>query len=215
MHPDKYLAAEKYRERWYQVGLLAATGITIGITAILLICFKRPLPTEKLWLLSTPLVPWVVLAVVLAFWRRSDFFALPLACPECEVQIGQLHIPGCTLEDCPFCGGEIVGCGCIHTVLGLSAEESKYVESYLDASIEPIKSILERWNRALEQKGRLPYGPRRLAIQISRDQIENGIILHDVTIAKDSATAVYRTQDGSAIPVTFRWIKYGWIMEDD
>lgn len=37
-------------------------------------------------------------------------------CFDCAVLPGQLHVPGCELERCPVCGGQVVNCGCLDTL---------------------------------------------------------------------------------------------------
>lgn len=34
------------------------------------------------------------------------------ACPECGAKDGQLHILGCSLENCPRCAKRLNNCGC-------------------------------------------------------------------------------------------------------
>ena len=36
----------------------------------------------------------------------------PRACGDCAVLPGELHVPGCDLECCPVCRGQVISCGC-------------------------------------------------------------------------------------------------------
>ena len=75
-----------------------------------------------------------------------------------------LHDFFCLKERCPFCHGQLATCDCIYEVLGLSPEERRAVEEYENDSVEPLEGIMERWKLALNEKGRIPYQPRRLGI---------------------------------------------------
>lgn len=35
-----------------------------------------------------------------------------LACHDCAVEKGQLHVPGCDVEECPRCCGQAISCPC-------------------------------------------------------------------------------------------------------
>lgn len=82
---------------------------------------------------------------------------MPRTCADCGCIEGRLHELFCTKERCPFCGNQLVSCGCISRVLNLSPEEKKVVEEYVDDSVEPLKGINEKWATALNNKGRVPF----------------------------------------------------------
>src|SRR5262245_26027413 len=78
-------------------------------------------------------------------------------CPDCEVRSGELHELFCTKERCPFCGGQLISCDCIRSVLKLSDPERQALEEYIDDSVPPLSHIMQRWRDALDKKGRVPF----------------------------------------------------------
>lgn len=85
-------------------------------------------------------------------------------CPDCETENGKLHDLYCTKERCPFCHGQLISCGCLPEVLKLNERERQCLDEYIDDSIEPLKGIMERWEGALNEKGRVPFVSRPLTI---------------------------------------------------
>ena len=37
----------------------------------------------------------------------------PDRCGDCNVKAGMYHHPGCDIEECPRCGGQLISCGCL------------------------------------------------------------------------------------------------------
>ena len=44
--------------------------------------------------------------------ERIDWGAEERACHDCAVIKGELHVPGCDVERCPWCDGQKISCPC-------------------------------------------------------------------------------------------------------
>lgn len=45
--------------------------------------------------------------------RLSVKYDGPDQCHDCNIQPGGYHHPGCDVEVCPKCGGQLISCGCL------------------------------------------------------------------------------------------------------
>jgi hypothetical protein len=44
--------------------------------------------------------------------EQDDWDADAVPCHDCRVLKGEFHVPGCDVEQCPVCGGQLIGCAC-------------------------------------------------------------------------------------------------------
>ena len=82
-------------------------------------------------------------------------------CHDCGVVEGVLHVPGCDMERCPFCGAQLISCACAYAMLGLR-DPSRFGTETDHLSPEIYEHGLTdeqsaRWDAALRAKGLIPY----------------------------------------------------------
>jgi len=44
-----------------------------------------------------------------------------IKCHDCGAREGEYHQPGCDMETCPFCCGQLISCDCPYNLLGIDA----------------------------------------------------------------------------------------------
>ena len=96
----------------------------------------------------------------------------PKTCHDCGVSEGGLHIPGCDMERCPFCGGQLISCNCIYEKFYGGTYEPMKWDSENDCLAQghptnglpeevyyngPPDDVMDKWETLLEAKGRIPY----------------------------------------------------------
>ena len=82
-------------------------------------------------------------------------------CHDCGAEEGQLHDMGCDCERCPFCGGQLITCGCCYKILDLR-NPRRYSSRTAHLPPEVYASGLSdeqgrRWLFILDKKGRIPW----------------------------------------------------------
>lgn len=77
-------------------------------------------------------------------------------CPDCDVEIGQEHIPGCDLAECPLCHWQDISCGCPAEAKGGT------MDVWLGLGHRTLHKIAleeDLWCHDLDEKG-VPCHPR-------------------------------------------------------
>lgn len=82
-------------------------------------------------------------------------------CGACGAREGQLHLPGCEEEQCPFCEGLLVSCDCIYEMLGI-VDPQRWTEAtdFLPPDIYENGVSNQQWWQWIDicdQQGRWPY----------------------------------------------------------
>lgn len=75
-----------------------------------------------------------------------------MECHDCGIKEGNIHHFGCDMEGCPFCGGQLISCGCCYDKLGIDA--SKGTWTYENGLTEEQTN---EWICILLKKCRIPY----------------------------------------------------------
>jgi len=91
-------------------------------------------------------------------------------CHDCGVIEGQIHEFNCDCERCPFCGNQLLTCGCCYRNLGFDYKpgieeiNGEWVQEHPTNGLpEDIyfnglsDELTEKWRGILKEKGRVPF----------------------------------------------------------
>ena len=73
-------------------------------------------------------------------------------CHDCGAKEGEYHQPGCDMERCPFCGGQLISCDCCYELLGIDISEGTW--AYENGLTD---EQAEQFDHLLELRGRIPW----------------------------------------------------------
>ena len=73
-------------------------------------------------------------------------------CHDCNCKEGELHHPGCDMERCPFCGWQLIICGCCYKKLNIDVSEGTWAYSHGLTDEQE-----DKWEALLKLAGRIPY----------------------------------------------------------
>jgi hypothetical protein len=78
-------------------------------------------------------------------------------CHDCDAKPGEFHKPGCDVERCANCGGQLISCACIYEICGMDPIhlEEEYPDIYTRG---PTEEMYEKFDEYITKLGgRLPW----------------------------------------------------------
>lgn len=67
-------------------------------------------------------------------------------CGDCGCKLGGYHHPGCDIERCPSCGGQLISCGCLYSVDVDVPEEE--IDNHIGENEKQLKKPgLDEWTK--------------------------------------------------------------------
>ena len=73
-------------------------------------------------------------------------------CHDCGAKEGEIHEYGCDMETCPFCGDQLLSCGCCYKLLKIDVSEGTWTYNH-----GLTEEQGERFIALLEKRSRIPY----------------------------------------------------------
>lgn len=79
-----------------------------------------------------------------------------LGCPNCKVEIGEVHVDGCSLEICAYCGDQAIKCHCVLVVAGIDPEDFGDQETASDEQWERFDAENRKYGGRIPWSGEYP-----------------------------------------------------------
>lgn len=75
-------------------------------------------------------------------WGRERGWKASARCGDCGVLPGRYHHPGCDVQQCPVCRGQMIGCGCRFDEDDSDESDEEVLDFFIDSNGDPTERMV-------------------------------------------------------------------------